>query len=157
MAGSIVGTVHYMAPEQARGQDVDQRADIYAFGLIVYDMLLGRRRAEQADSAVGELEARMKQAPPSVRSVAPEIPVAVDALVSRCLDPDQAKRFQTTAELVAALDRLDENGELLPITTRRGPAAHGGGRRGPRRTRGRPLVLRSDSSSRRRCTSPCRW
>jgi len=115
MAGSIVGTVHYMAPEQARGQDVDQRADIYAMGLIVYDMLLGRRRAEQADSAVGELEARMKQAPPSVRSVAPEIPLAVDALVSRCLDPDQAKRFQTTADFVAALDRLDENGEPLPI------------------------------------------
>ena len=43
LAGSIVGTVAYMAPEQATGQEVDQRADIYAFGLILYDMLVGRR------------------------------------------------------------------------------------------------------------------
>ncbi|MEQ1760246.1 MAG: protein kinase [Vicinamibacterales bacterium] len=115
LAGSVLGTVHYMAPEQARGEQVDQRADVYAVGLILYDMLLGRRRAEKADSAVGELEARMKQAPPSVRSVAPEIPAALDAIVSRCLEPDPGRRFQTTSELAAALDRLDDNGELLPV------------------------------------------
>ena len=115
MAGSVLGTVHYMAPEQARGEEVDQRADIYAMGLILYDMLLGRRRATTAASAVGELEARMKQAPALLKSIAPEIPAAVDAIVSRCLDPDPGKRFQTTGDLVAALDRLDENGEPLPV------------------------------------------
>ncbi|MEQ1573769.1 MAG: protein kinase [Vicinamibacterales bacterium] len=115
MAGSVLGTIHYMAPEQAKGQEVDQRADIYAMGLILYDMLLGRRRAEKAVSAMGELEARMEHAPPPVKSVAPDIPSAVDAIVSRCLDPDRAKRFQTTVDLVAALDRLDENGEPLPV------------------------------------------
>jgi eukaryotic-like serine/threonine-protein kinase len=115
LAGSVLGTVHYMAPEQARGQEADQRADIYAMGLILYDMLLGRRRAETAESAIGELEARAKQAPPSTRSVVPEIPAPVDAIVSRCLDPDPAKRFQTTGDLVVALDRLDENGEPLPV------------------------------------------
>ena len=52
LAGSIVGTVAYMAPEQAKGQDVDQRADIYAFGLILYDMLVGRRRAQNSTSAI---------------------------------------------------------------------------------------------------------
>jgi len=115
LAGSLLGTIHYMAPEQARSEKVDQRADIYAIGLILYDMLLGRRRAENAASAMGELKERMAHAPPSVKSVAPEIPSAVDAIVSRCLDPDPTRRFQATVELVAALDRLDENGEPLPV------------------------------------------
>ncbi len=115
VAGTLLGTIHYMAPEQARGEEVDQRADIYAIGLILYDMLVGRHRAEKADSAVSELEARMKQAPPPVRSIAPEIPAAVEAIISRCLEPDREKRFQTTTDLVAALSRLDEHGVPLPV------------------------------------------
>jgi serine/threonine protein kinase len=76
MAGAVVGTVEYMAPEQARGQQVDQRADIYAFGLILYDLLVGRRRAEHAQSAIAELQGRMEQPPPPPRSVLPEVPEA---------------------------------------------------------------------------------
>src|SRR4029077_6909497 len=52
MIGTVVGTVQYMAPEQAKGETVDQRADLYAFGLMLYDMLLGRYRATHTDSAV---------------------------------------------------------------------------------------------------------
>ncbi len=55
MVGAVVGTVQYMAPEQARAEPVDQRADIYAFGLIVYDMLLNQQRARGADTAIAEL------------------------------------------------------------------------------------------------------
>ena len=62
VAGAVVGTIEYMAPEQARGEPVDQRADIYAFGLIVYDMLAGQRRAARAASAVAELQERLKHA-----------------------------------------------------------------------------------------------
>jgi eukaryotic-like serine/threonine-protein kinase len=113
--GSIVGTVEYMAPEQAKGLEVDQRADVYAFGLILYDMLTGRRRAELAASAFSELQARMEQAPPPAKSVVPEVPEALDRLVSRCIEPDRQKRFASTAELAAELDRLDENGEPIPI------------------------------------------
>jgi len=112
VAGAILGTVHYMAPEQARGEVVDQRADIYAFGLIFSDMLLGIRRSE---NAVAELKQRMEAAPPPVRTTDPWIPGAVDALIARCLAPDPSVRFQTSTELVAALDRLDENGELIPV------------------------------------------
>jgi tetratricopeptide (TPR) repeat protein len=115
VAGAVVGTVEYMAPEQARGQQVDQRADIYAFGLILYDLLVGRRRAEHAPSAVAELRTRMEQAPPTTRSLIPEIPEALDQLVSRCVEPDPAKRFQTTDELATALGRLDDEGKPLPI------------------------------------------
>ena len=80
--GQIVGTIEYMAPEQARGEEVDQRADIYAFGLILYDMLLGRRRHTRATTAIAELRDRMAQAPPSPRSIEPAIPDAVDAIVT---------------------------------------------------------------------------
>jgi tetratricopeptide (TPR) repeat protein len=112
VAGAILGTVHYMAPEQARGEVVDQRADIYAFGLIFSDMLLGVRRSE---NAVAELKQRMEAAPSPVRATDPSIPAAVETLIGRCLEPDPAARFQTSAELVAALSALDEQGEPVPI------------------------------------------
>jgi len=116
IAGAIVGTVAYMAPEQARGQDVDQRADIYAFGLILYDLLAGRgHRSKQAESPIAELQARLEKAPPSVKSVVSEVPQALDELVGRCVQPDAAKRYQTTEELVAAIERLRDDGTLRPI------------------------------------------
>ena len=118
MAGAIVGTLEYMAPEQARGEAVDQRADVYAFGLILYDMLVGRQRSRRAPSAVAELQARMQKAPPAPRTIDGSVSTAIDAIVTRCLDPEAARRFATTAELQAALDRLDANGKPLPIYRR---------------------------------------
>src|SRR5262245_55135282 len=114
-AGAIVGTVEYMAPEQARGQPVDQRADIYAFGLILYDMLIGKRRAAHAQSAIAELQGRLEQPPPPVRTIVAEVPEPLNSLISRCLEPDAGKRFQTTAELVDAIEKLDDAGKLRPI------------------------------------------
>src|SRR5688500_16842657 len=114
-SGAIVGTLEYMAPEQGAGQPVDQRADIYAFGLILYDMLLGKRRAASNESAVAELQRRMTAPPPRLTLIAPNIPAALDALIARCVDPDPAKRFQTTADLAAALGRLDDDGVPVPV------------------------------------------
>jgi tetratricopeptide (TPR) repeat protein len=111
----IVGTVEYMAPEQASGREVDQRADIYSFGLILYDAILGRRRSASAESPLDELRSRLKQAPPPARSLDPGIPEALDFVISRCLDPDPAKRYQTTSELEAELSRLDDDGVLIPV------------------------------------------
>jgi eukaryotic-like serine/threonine-protein kinase len=113
--GAIVGTVEYMAPEQARGEAVDQRADIYAFGLILYDALVGRRRAEHAGSALAELQKRFAEPPPSLRTLLPDVPDALEQLVMRCLQPDAGKRYQTSAELATDLDRLDDRGELIPV------------------------------------------
>ncbi len=113
--GAVVGTVEYMAPEQARGQDVDQRADIYAFGLILYDMLVGRaHRAQHTNSAIAELRARMEQPPPPPKSARPDLPDSLDQLIVRCLHPDPAHRFQTTEELAAAINGLDDNGIPIP-------------------------------------------
>ena len=116
VAGSIVGTVQYMAPEQARGEEVDQRADIYALGLILYDMLAGRPRDSGAESPLAELELRMTQAPPPVQSIAPHVPDALGQMVSKCLEPDAANRYPTTDALAAALDRLDDAGVPIPVT-----------------------------------------
>jgi tetratricopeptide (TPR) repeat protein len=118
MVGAVVGTVQYMAPEQARAQPVDQRADIYAFGLIVYDMLLNKQRAKGSQTALEELQARMNTAPPAPRTLDQTIPEPLNQLVAKCIEPDATKRFQTTPELVTALNRLDDRGKLIPVTKR---------------------------------------
>ena len=120
MTGTILGTIKYMAPEQAKGETVDQRADLYALGLIFSDMLLGARKGSAAD-AIEELKRRMDHAPTPVRAIDSTIPEAIDRLISRCLDPDPAKRFQTTSDLAADLDRLDESGTPLPLVRRLTP------------------------------------
>jgi tetratricopeptide (TPR) repeat protein/tRNA A-37 threonylcarbamoyl transferase component Bud32 len=118
VAGSVVGTVNYMAPEQARGQAVDQRADIYAFGLILYEMLVGRDRGKEKRDPLTDMTERFMAPPPPARTLNDAVPQPLDAIVTRCLQPDAAARYQTTADLMAAFDRLDEKGELLPITAR---------------------------------------
>jgi serine/threonine protein kinase/tetratricopeptide (TPR) repeat protein len=116
VVGTIMGTVQYMAPEQARAEAVDQRADIYALGLIFSDMLLGKRQQARPDeNAFDELKRRLKEPPPKVRTVDPTIPEALENLIARSVETDAAARFQTSKELVAELDRLDENGVPIPI------------------------------------------
>jgi eukaryotic-like serine/threonine-protein kinase len=115
MVGAVVGTIHYMAPEQAKGQTVDHRADIYAFGLILRDALVGLNRQEGAPTALAELQKRLDAAPVSLRTIDATIPEPLDRIVTRCLAPDPAGRYQTTAELEADLNRVDDNGELIPI------------------------------------------
>lgn len=118
VVGSVVGTLEYMAPEQAKAQPVDQRSDIYAFGLILYDLLLGRTRAKGAEAVFAELQDRMKQAPASPKTKDPSIPAALDEIITRCIQPDAAARFQTTKDLVDAIDRLDDHGVPIPIVRR---------------------------------------
>src|SRR5262245_49871549 len=110
--GGIVGTLEYMAPEQAEGKPVDHRADIYAFGLIVYDMLSGGRPA--GSTPVSDLMLRLQKPLPAIRSINHDVPAPLGAIVDRCLERDPAARYQTTAELVTALETLDEAGNLKP-------------------------------------------
>ena len=112
--GSVIGTPEYMAPEQARGERVDHRADIYTFGLILHRILVGSRITGGASAVMADLSARLTTEPARLRTIDPAIPAAVEAIVSRCLQPDPAARYQTTAELVAALNGLDSNGVPLP-------------------------------------------
>ena len=119
MAGAVIGTLEYMAPEQARGEPVDQRADIYALGLIFRDVLLGNVRTART-TAIEELRGRMERGLPASRSVDARIPPLVDDIIRRCIEPDAAKRFRTTGELIAALNRLDADGQLKPEPRRFG-------------------------------------
>ncbi|HEX4914541.1 MAG TPA: serine/threonine-protein kinase [Vicinamibacterales bacterium] len=116
-AGSVVGTIAYMAPEQAQGQKVDGRADIYALGLIMYDCLVGHHRLQSADSSMSELLQRLTRAPIGPRQIDPNIPEALDQIVRRCLDPQPAARFQTSADLVKALDALTPDGHARTDVT----------------------------------------
>ena len=109
-AGAVIGTMEFMAPEQASGQPVDQRADIYAFGLILRDMLIGGRNAGDT-TAVAELMSRMQHAPPSLRAMDASIPPAIDALVTRCLQPAAGDRYQTSADLLRDLERVADGGQ----------------------------------------------
>jgi tetratricopeptide (TPR) repeat protein len=117
VSGQIVGTIDYMAPEQARGALVDQRADVYAFGLILSEMLVGRHGATSSDSGLAGLLERMQTAPPSVRTYDQAIPPSVEQVVTRCLQPDVAARFQTSAELVVGLAALDTDGFPVQAVT----------------------------------------
>ncbi len=111
MSRGVVGTLKYMAPEQASARPVDHRADIYAFGLILYDMVAGNQRVGESETVMTELMQRMQRAPPSVRSIDPTIPEAFAGLIDTCVQPKPAARFQQTADVAAALGRLDELGQ----------------------------------------------
>ena len=116
--GVIVGTLEYMAPEQALALEVDQRADIYAFGVIWSEMLQGGRRVSRELGRLEAMQQRIQQQPTSLRDSDPAVPEAVDTIIMRCLQLNPVDRFQTTADLVAELDRLDENGNPLPLVRR---------------------------------------
>jgi len=115
MAGAVVGTFEYMAPEQLKGAAVDQRADLYTTGLILYDMLLGRPRIKSAHSAVSEAHKRSRKAPPPLREENPDVPEPLDTVITRCLQPEADDRYSTTQELAEELDRLDDEGNLKPV------------------------------------------
>ncbi|MGQ0735968.1 MAG: tetratricopeptide repeat protein [Acidobacteriota bacterium] len=107
MVGAIVGTLEYMAPEQALAQSVDHRADIYAFGLMLFDMALGPGQRSQAGRTVAELLARVQKPLPRARSIDPSVPEPIERIIDRCTQPDASARYQSTRELVDDLAAVD--------------------------------------------------
>jgi serine/threonine-protein kinase len=104
MAGAILGTPYYMSPEQAQGEDVDQRADVYALGALMHVCLTGVPVFD-APNPIGVLTKQLAEAPRAITERFPElsIPQSFDQIVLRCLRKDRAQRYRTARELQSAL------------------------------------------------------
>ena len=103
--GVVMGTVGYMSPEQVRGQQTDHRSDIFSFGLILYEMITGRR-AFQEESLAETMSAIVKEEPPEMTESNPNISPSLERIVRRCLEKKPERRFQSTADLGFALESL---------------------------------------------------
>jgi len=103
--GTVIGTVGYMSPEQVLGEEADHRADIFAFGLILYEMLAGRPAFEGA-SAVAVMSAILRDEPPELVESNDKIPPQLDRLVRRCLEKRPERRFHSAHDLGLALEVL---------------------------------------------------
>jgi Tol biopolymer transport system component/predicted Ser/Thr protein kinase len=97
--GTILGTLHYMSPEQLQGRDADARSDIFAFGLVLYELLTGKR-AFDGDSPASVIGAILERPAPSIADVAP---ASLDRVLHRCLTKDPDDRWQSARDLKAAL------------------------------------------------------
>lgn len=118
--GQRLGTTYAMAPEQVLGRIVDVRADIYALGVLFFELLTGRPPFESQSN--DELERlQLHATPPRVGTLAP-VPVEAEEIVARCLEKDPAKRFQSVTELMSALEAVSS--EQRASVTRRGIAVH---------------------------------
>jgi Tol biopolymer transport system component/predicted Ser/Thr protein kinase len=102
--GQILGTLHYMSPEQLQGKDADARSDIFALGLVLFEMLTGKR-AFDGDSPASVIGAILERPAPSVGDVAP---AALDRVLRRCLAKDPEDRWQSARDLKAALEALGD-------------------------------------------------
>ncbi len=103
--GLVIGTPFYMSPEQARGQEADARSDIFAFGVMLFEMATGQRPFKGANS-VELLSAVLKDEPPQVTEIRPDLPIHLTRVIRRCLAKDPDDRYQTARDVVDELREL---------------------------------------------------
>ena len=104
-AGTVLGTIGYMSPEQVRGHKVDHRSDIFSFGVVLYEMLTGRR-AFQGDSAVETMNAILKEDPPLTADSGSAIRPPLDRIVLHCLEKSPDERFQSARDIAFDIETL---------------------------------------------------
>jgi serine/threonine protein kinase len=119
MAGSILGTLQYMAPEQIEGREADTRSDIFAFGAMLYEMATGKR-AFEGKSQVSLVAAILEQDPPPVSASQKLSPPMFDDVVRICLAKDPDERWQTAADLVHELKLVARHGTPVPAVVATG-------------------------------------
>jgi serine/threonine-protein kinase len=101
--GAVVGTLHYMAPEQLEGRDADARSDLFAFGAVLYETFTGRR-AFPGESQASVIAAVLETTPPSIRSIDVSVPPALEHLLSTCLAKDPEERWQSARDVKRQLE-----------------------------------------------------
>jgi eukaryotic-like serine/threonine-protein kinase len=109
VAGSVVGTVQYMSPEQIQGKEVDARCDIFAFGAMLYEMLTGKR-AFEGKSQLSVASAVLEKDPDPISAAQPLTPPALEHVVRTCLEKDPDQRFQSAHDLKLQLQWITEGG-----------------------------------------------
>lgn len=145
-SGETVGSVHYIAPEQARGAAPDARSDIYSLGIVMYEMLTGRLPyVGNSDTEVAVMHMNTQAAPP--RAILPEIPEELERICLKAMDSDIDARYQTAAELLDDLEAFrkqslaaqvledSDSPEAFLIDGDDAPEQPKGGRRSSRRRR----------------------
>jgi serine/threonine protein kinase/Tol biopolymer transport system component len=126
--GVAMGTVAYMSPEQARGETLDARTDLFSFGAVLYEMATGRQ-AFSGDSTADIFSQILKEEPPSPRSLNPELPAKLQEVIGKCLEKDCDLRYQHASEIRTDLKRLKRetsSGRSASVAPVSPPAARSG-------------------------------
>ena len=122
--GAMLGTPGYMAPEQIRGEPVDFRADIFAFGVLLFELATGSHPFTSA-TPVSTVARVLESTPPDLRQLAPACPAALAAVIGRCLQKDPAQRYAATRDLVDDLAGARRTPAESPAAPRNGGVARG--------------------------------
>jgi serine/threonine protein kinase/CheY-like chemotaxis protein len=112
LTGDVVGTIHYVAPEQIEGREVTSRSDVYALGCVLYHCLTGRMPFER-DTDVAVIYAHLSEPPPRPSRLHPDLPDGLDEVIAKALDKNPERRFESCGEMMAAaLAVVDAAGPL---------------------------------------------